>query len=317
MKKSKNFLMRLLCGFGIGFAFIVPGISGSAMAVLFGIYEDMINSVSNIFKEFKKSVWFLFPIAIGVALSVASLIIPITWALTKNCFIVIMLFAGFIIGGLKPMIKQAEWKNIPKWRYIFFIIGFLFVIGISCLTFIDGVNANLVGTEIKTYQYGMMVLVGVIFAISMVLPGVSGATLLLSIGYYTSVFDLIKETAKNALKGVFYWQSYLLIVMLIIGVLVGAIVMSKLLDKAFKNHPKTSYLAVCGLAIGSIPAMFISQNWGSAKVAGDPFIKLPMSPWTIVFGILLLIVGIAIGYLFVYLKERQEKKLSTQEQENI
>ena len=105
--------------------------------------------------------------------------------------------------------------------------------------------------------------------------------------------------------------------MLIIGVLVGAIVMSKLLDKAFKNHPKTSYLAVCGLAIGSIPAMFISQNWGSAKVAGDPFIKLPMSPWTIVFGILLLIVGIAIGYLFVYLKERQEKKLSTQEQENI
>ena len=204
--KSKNFLMRLLCGFGIGFAFIVPGISGSAMAVLFGIYEDMINSVSNIFKEFKKSVWFLFPIAIGVALSVGALIIPITWALTKNCFIVIMLFAGFIIGGLKPMIKQAEWKNIPKWHYIFFIIGFLFVIGISCLTFIDGVNVTLVGTDIKTYQYPMMILVGVIFAISMVLPGVSGATLLLSIGYYTSVFDLIKETAKNALKGVFYWQ---------------------------------------------------------------------------------------------------------------
>ena len=103
--------------------------------------------------------------------------------------------------------------------------------------------------------------------------------------------------------------------MLVVGVIVGAIVMSKLLDKAFKKYPKTSYLAVCGLAIGSIPAMFISQNWGKAKVVGDPFIKLPMSPWTIVFGALLLIVGIAVGYLFVYLKEKQEKKLGLQEQE--
>jgi len=308
MKKSKNFLMRLLCGFGIGFAFIVPGISGSAMAVLFGVYEDMIDSVSNIFKDFKKSFWFLLPIAIGVVLSVGSLIIPITWALTKNCFIVIMLFAGFIIGGLKPMIKQAEWKNIPKWHYIFFIIGFLFVIGISFLTFIDGVNVSLLGQDIALYQYPMMILVGVIFAVSMVLPGVSGATLLLSIGYYTSVFDLLKETAKNALHGTFYWQSYLLILCLVIGVAVGALAMSKLLSGCFKKYPKTSYLAVCGLAIGSIPAMFISQNWGSPKVPGDPFIKLPMSHWTIIFGILLLIVGIGVGYLFVYLKEKKDKK---------
>ena len=139
------------------------------------------------------------------------------------------------------MIKQAEWKNIPKWHYIFFIVGFLFVIGVSCLTFIDGVNVTLVGQDIKFYQYPMMFLVGVIFAISMVLPGVSGATLLLSIGYYTSVFDLLKETVKNVFDGVFYWQSYLLILMLILGVAVGALVMSKLLSGAFKKYPKTSY----------------------------------------------------------------------------
>ena len=63
-KKEKNFLVRILCGFGIGFAFIVPGISGSAMAVLFGIYEDMIKSVSDIFKNFKKSFMF-FTIAVS------------------------------------------------------------------------------------------------------------------------------------------------------------------------------------------------------------------------------------------------------------
>ena len=105
-KKEKNFLVRILCGFGIGFAFIVPGISGSAMAVLFGIYEDMIKSVSDIFKNFKKSFMFLLPIAIGVGLSVLCMIKPITWALEKSLFITIMLFAGFIIGGLKPITKN-------------------------------------------------------------------------------------------------------------------------------------------------------------------------------------------------------------------
>ena len=302
-KKEKNFLVRMLCGFGIGFAFIVPGISGSAMAVLFGIYEDMIKSVSDIFKNFKKSFMFLLPIAIGVVLSVLCMIKPITWALEKSLFITIMLFAGFIIGGLKPMVKQAGWKEVPKWHYIFFVIGFLFVIGLSCLTFIDGVNAELVGANIKGYQYPMMILVGVIFAISMVLPGVSGATLLLSIGYYDSVFELIKTVAKDALKFKFTWQSYVLILMLVIGVVVGALAMSKLLKSCFEKYSKTTYLAVSGLAIGSIPAMFISQTWADAKFTTPH----------IIFAIVALILGTALSYLFVYLKEKQDKKLSLEE----
>ena len=297
-KKQKNFLMRLLCGYGIGFAFIVPGISGSAMAMLFGIYEDMIASVSNVFKQFKKSVLFLIPIAIGVGLAVASMIVPITWALEKSLFVTIMLFAGFIIGGLKPMLKKVKWNKVPSWVYIFFICAFLIVIGLSCLTFIPGTEADLMGSDIATKQYPMMIIVGVIFALSMVLPGVSGATLLISIGYYSPIFDLAKQMIKDLVHFEFVWQSYLLLILLVIGMLVGAIVLSKLLTKSFEKYPEPTYMGVCGFAIGSIPAMFISQEWGLAK----------MSTPHIIGGILTLILGIAISYTFVYLQERQEKK---------
>lgn len=297
-KKQKNFLMRFLCGYGIGFAFIVPGISGSAMAMLFGIYEDMIASVSNVFRQFKKSFMFLLPIAIGVVLAVASMIVPITWALEKSLFITIMLFAGFIIGGLKPMLKKVRWNKAPKWFYSIFISAFLIVIGLACLSFIPGTEANLMGSNIPFKQYPMMFVVGIIFALSMVLPGVSGATLLISIGYYTPIFDLAKQMIKDLLHFNFVWQSYLLLIILVIGMLVGALVLSKLLTKSFEKYPEITYMGVCGFAIGSIPAMFISQDWAVAK----------MSMPHIWGGILTLIVGIAISYFFVYLQEKQEKK---------
>lgn len=297
-KKEKNFLMRLLCGYGIGFAFVVPGISGSAMAMLFGIYEDMIASVSNVVRQFKKSFLFLLPIAIGVALAVVSMIKPITWALEKSLFITIMLFAGFIIGGLKPMLKKVKWNKAPLTWYSFFISAFLVVIALACLSFIPGTEAQLLGTDIEIKQYPMMLFVGVIFALSMVLPGVSGATLLISIGYYTPVFDLAEQMIKDALHFTFVWQSYILAILLIVGMAVGALVLSKLLTKAFEKFPEPTYMGVCGFAIGSIPAMFISQEWGLAK----------MSTPHILGGILALAVGIAISYMFVYLQEKQEKQ---------
>ena len=141
---KKGFLYRFLCGYGIGFAFIVPGISGSALAMLFGIYEEMIGAVSDVFKKFKKSVLFLLPIALGVGLAVASMIKIITYCLEKQTFITILLFVGFILGGLKPMIKKANFKTAPKKFYLFFILTFAIAVGISCIKYVDGGQTDLV-----------------------------------------------------------------------------------------------------------------------------------------------------------------------------
>ena len=86
--KNKSFLTRLVCGFFIGFGFIVPGVSGSAIAIMFGIYSQMVDSVSNIIKDFKKSFLFLLPIGLGVIISASSLYFPLMYLLKQNCFII-------------------------------------------------------------------------------------------------------------------------------------------------------------------------------------------------------------------------------------
>ena len=130
--KNKNFFVRGICGFCIGFAFIIPGFSGSAIAMMFGLYEEMLDSVNNIFKQFKKSFTFLLPIAIGVVASIILLYFPLMWALEKNCFVVIMLFAGLLIGGLKPMLKMTQWKTISFKRVLVFLFCFIKTILNDC-----------------------------------------------------------------------------------------------------------------------------------------------------------------------------------------
>jgi len=126
-QKQKSFMTRFLCGILMGFGFIVPGVSGSAIAIMFGIYEELVSSVSDILSKFKKSVAFLFPVALGVVVSVAALFYPLLWALEKNCFVVIMLFAGLLIGALKPMLKEVKWKSAPKSHYALFAVSFLVI----------------------------------------------------------------------------------------------------------------------------------------------------------------------------------------------
>lgn len=302
---KNNFLKRFICGFGIGFAFIVPGISGSAIAMLLGVYEEMISAVSDIFKRFVKSILFLLPIFLGVVLAVGSMYFPITWLLKKNLVATVMLFAGFIVGGLKPMVKKAEVKSAKKRYFVYFALTFAFVIGLSCLKFIKGVEVDLLG-DVSVKQYSMIFLVGIIFAISMVLPGVSGATLLMAVGYYAPLFDLGKTMVKQLFHGKFVGQSYLLVLLLALGVVIGVLLMANLMKKGFEKFPQATYMAVCGLAIGSIPAIFVAQDWQGA---------IPV--WNVFLSVGTFVCGVALSYLLVYLQEKQDKKNSLENEKII
>ncbi len=308
-KDKKGFLNRFLCGILMGFGFIVPGVSGSAIAIMFGIYEDLVNSVSEIFKDFKKSVLFLIPVALGVVVSVAALFYPLLWLLKKNCFVVIMLFAGLLLGALKPMLKEVDWKNAPKWHYLVFALSFLAVIGIGCLSLVikgDGVDM----TSPTAFHYIMMFVCGVLFALSTVVPGISGTALLLAIGFYYAIYDgLISETVKQLLKFNIVWSNLFLLVVFALGIVIGAFVIAKLIKICFNKAKKLTYMSICGFAIGSIPAIFVSQDWGTPKF-NDAYISLPLSPLTIVLGIVTLVGGFCLSYFLMQYKEKKESAIN-------
>jgi len=305
---KKNFLYRFACGFGIGFGFIIPGVSGSAIAMIFNLYQEMVDSVSQIFKKFKTSFLFLLPIALGVGASVVSLYFPLMWLLKKNCFVIIMLFAGLLLGSLKPMLKSVNWKSLKKWNYIVFAITFLMVVGISVLSFfIKDKGVDL--TNPNAFNYVMMFVCGILFAFSTVVPGISGTALLLAVGYYYPIFEgLISSTIHGLLEFNLLWKNYFLLGLFALGVVVGAFVFAKIINVCFDKFKNVTFLAISGFAIGSIPAMFISQDWGKTQF-NDVYIKLPISITTIVVGIILLVLGFALSYFLVNFKERKEASL--------
>ncbi len=308
-EKQKGFFARFLCGILMGFGFIVPGVSGSAIAIMFGIYEDLVNSVSDILSDFKKSITFLIPVALGVVVSVAALFYPLLWALEKNCFVVIMLFAGLLLGALKPMLKEVNWKNAPKWHYVAFALSFLAVIGIGCLSLVikgEGVDMS----SPTAFHYIMMFVCGVLFALSTVVPGISGTALLLAIGFYYAIYDgLISNTIKQLLDFNIVWSNVFLLAIFALGIIIGAFFIAKLIKVCFKRAKELTYMSICGFAIGSIPAIFVSQDWGTPKF-NDAYIKLPLSPITVAVAVLALIGGFCLSYFLMCYKEKRESLLS-------
>ena len=115
--KFKEQITNFLKGMGIGAACIVPGVSGGTLAVMFNIFDKMIEAINGLFKHFKKSFLFLLPIILGIVFAIAALIIPINYAFDYIPFPIISMFAGFIIGSLPSLFKKIKGKVVSKKKF--------------------------------------------------------------------------------------------------------------------------------------------------------------------------------------------------------
>ena len=96
--KIKEWFRKLIAGMAIGAGAAIPGVSGAAIAVIFRVYEDIIGAVNNFRKKFGWAIKVLIPIMIGIVLAVCVCIVLFSWAFEHLMFVLICLFAGFLIG---------------------------------------------------------------------------------------------------------------------------------------------------------------------------------------------------------------------------
>ena len=115
---TKNFFYRMLCGAFLGISVIAPGISGSIMAVMMGIYDDLITVISNPFKSFKKNVAFLFPMGIGAVISILLLIKALDFLFANYTVPAYLLFMSLIAGSIPAVIGEAKKESIKKRYFI-------------------------------------------------------------------------------------------------------------------------------------------------------------------------------------------------------
>ncbi len=252
-------ILQMINGFCMALADSVPGVSGGTIAFLMGFYDEFITSIDDLLtgdiEHKKKALGFLIKLGIGWVIGFISAVLVLTSVFESHIYAISSLFIGFIIFAI-PVVMQEEKdcllqgkKHIP-----YAILGAVIVVA---MTYFNPVSGGSGGMSFDNFTLGFGVylfLAGAIAISAMVLPGISGSTLLLIMGIYLPIINGI----KNILH--FDFTSFLPIFVFGCGVLVGIFSVVKLIRKALEKFRAQTIYLIIGLMIGSIYAVIMGPT---------------------------------------------------------
>ena len=246
-------LLNVIYGFIIGAFMLLPGVSGGTTAIILGIYDKIVSAVSSFRKDVKKNLIFLGTLAVGGGLGVLLLAGPLEkligfWYGPMCC-----LFGGLTMGSVPMLLKKTgaklSGKNIAKIA-LWFIAGAAIVVGIEFLpkdmmTLSDG----------GIVRFVLLFVLGIIFSVGFVLPGISLSYLMLVFGVYTPLLTAVSDL------------DVMFILPLGLGILVGTVLTTKILENCMNRHPLPTYTVIAGFVVGSVVALLKNDI-------------IPNLPWT-------------------------------------
>lgn len=289
-------VLNFIRGFCMALADSVPGVSGGTIAFLLGFYDKFIGSLNALISGTKEEridgIKFLIKIGIGWVVGFCMAILFITSVFDSHIYEISSLFIGFILFAL-PIIIMEE-KDTIKGRYlsmIYVVFGALLVCGITYLsgsTMNDGIN--LAAGKFSVVTGVLLFLSGVVAISAMVLPGISGSTVLMIFGLYIPITNAVKDVLHLELE---YVPALFLFG---IGVISGALLVVKFIRKALESfRPQTIYF-ILGMMLGSVYSII-----NGATTLDEPKEALSLSTFSIVFFIIggIIIIGLQLLKLVV------------------
>lgn len=308
-----DYFVISLKGIAMGAADVVPGVSGGTIAFISGIYEELIESIEKVNlnalktlkKEGIKAAWrsingkFLMSLFLGIAISILSLAKLIKWLLINETVLLWSFFFGLVLASIIFIGKQIRIANIAV--IIAILISTLVSYYITLAEPFASPDSNI-----------YLLFCGFLAIIAMILPGVSGAFILLILGAYQTAI----ETVNNLIEGILTLNSTLFLdafvkfLMLGIGAILGLKMFSKLLNWMFKHHKNITLAILTGFMIGSL-----NKIWPWKKVLewrlnseGEkvPFLEKSILPSEFVGDpkIMLAIALIIVGFLTIFILEK-------------
>ncbi len=295
----KDYALISLKGIGMGAADVVPGVSGGTIAFISGIYEELIFSIKSVngaalklliqgkFQSFWKSVNgnFLLALFLGIGVSIFSLARVIKYLLDTQPVAVWSFFFGLIIA--------SSWlvsKRITHWNWqviVALILGTVFAFSITLLT-----PASTPDTLWFVFICGMIAIC------AMILPGVSGAFLLLMLGKYAFVLEAL-TTFNFLVIGVFS-----------AGALIGILAFSNILSYLLKYYYQLTVAVLTGFMLGSLnkvwPWKEVVSTFTDRHGVSKPLVEKNVMPFTVEgeAHLLLAIIMAVVGFGLIYGLER-------------
>ena len=275
-------IKSILKGMVIGIANIIPGVSGGTMMVAMGIYDKLIHCITHLFSEFKKSVLFLLPIAVGMLIAIVGSSFGLSWLFENFPIQTNLLFVGLILGGLPAICKKVKGNKVKIGHIIAGILFFALVVVFAAMGESEGAAADLsfgIGNVLKLLG------VGIIASATMVIPGVSGSMVLMLMGFYHPVLNAIKDFFTSL--AAFDMQGILngcgVLIPFGLGVVAGIFAIAKLVEIIFEKFPLYAYWAIIGLIVSSPVAIFLMGAFPAVTVV------------SVITGVLALAVGFVIA----------------------
>ena len=269
MKKETltNFLKAIVVGIGG----VAPGLSGSILLVIFGLYEKTVEAIGTVFKELKKKLIFLIPIFLGIGIGTILFSKVMDYLLVNHEMLTRFTFLGLVLGTMPLLNKEVRKKGFAK-KYYLYMFGGL-VVGI--LLFFNGrlfptlESANIV----QSFFLGFAV------AASTIMPGVDGAATLSALGLYEIYVSSLAKMDFSVLLPAGAGLG--------LGILIIAYVMNKLIKKYYTS----TFSIIFGLFLAIIPTVLNE----SCKLAFN---------FQTVLACLLLLAGAAISYSLGKIKKQ-------------
>lgn len=298
MKKIKDLIINAIRGFCMALADSVPGVSGGTIAFLLGFYDKFIGSLDDIFRgtfeKKKEAIIFLLKLGIGWGIGFCLAATVLANLFNTKIYEMSSLFIGFIIFAI-PIVIMEE-KELLKKNYkniVFILLGIAVVVAITLL---NPVNGQGIRVDISNLNIGLViyVFVSAMIAISaMVLPGISGSTLLLIFGLYIPIMSAVKEFLH------LNFSYFPILLVFGLGILTGILVFVRLIKKCLKNYRSQSMYTILGMMIGSLFSI----------IKGPETLEVPLPAMNFsTFSILFFLVGGAVVALLQVLKNVLEKK---------
>lgn len=296
MKKTMNLIMHMIQGFCMALADSVPGVSGGTIAFLLGFYDNFINSLGDLIKgkkdaskeeklkDRKNAIIFLLKLGLGWGIGFISAVLVLSRVFETQIYNVSSLFIGFIIFAIPIVIMEEKKVLKGNLKHLFFIlIGIALVVTVTLVNPMSGEGTSVDLTQMNFGLAVYILIVGMIAISAMILPGISGSTLLLIFGIYMPIISGIKELLHLN----FAYLPALLIFGL--GVVIGVVTVIKLIQKCLEKFRAQTIYLIIGLMIGSIFSLIMGPTTLEAPKAAMTF-----STFSIVF---FLLGGVIIGGL--------------------
>lgn len=233
---------NLYRGFLMGISDLVPGVSGGTIALILGIYDQLLISISGFFsKDWKKHIGFLLPLGIGMGATIILFSKVISYLLKHYHEPTQYFFLGLIIGVIPFISKQGKARNNFKFKHMVLIV--VVAAALAATSFMKPVDPLII-TQLTGKNAIILFLSGWAGSMAMLLPGVSGSFVLLLIGVYASVITAISDF------------NLPIIIVTGIGIVFGFVISSKVIRYLLSNFRTGMFAVILGLIIGSIFVIF-------------------------------------------------------------